>query len=159
MSRVINGINDIPTILDQNKTNGVNEERLLFQNRDEGILNSLVQNFFEDKQRLDKYKKFTETANQEIKDLMHKLNINEFETDSSLIAKLTHKQSESFNEEKLLAKMKELNIPGIIKTREYVDMDALENQIYLGNIDASKLSNCRETKKVVTLKVTKKSKK
>lgn len=150
MSRVINGIQDIPTILDQNKTNGVNEHRLL---------NTKIEGFFKDKQKLDIYKKYTETANQEIKDLMHKLNINEFETDSSLIAKLTHKQSESFNEEKLLAKMKELNIPGIIKTREYVDMEALENEIYNENINASELASCREIKETVALKVSKKKEK
>ena len=150
MSEVINGIQNIPAILDQNKTNGVNEQHLL---------NSTIECFYKDKQMLDKYKKSTEEYNKEIKDIMSNININEFETDSGLIAKLTHKQSESFNEEKLLAKIKELNIPGIIKTREYVDMEALENAIYNENIDASELSSCREIKETVALKVSKKKEK
>ena len=76
---VINGIQN--TILDQNKTNGVNEQHLL---------NSTIECFYKDKQMLDKYKKSTEEYNKEIKDIMSNININEFETDSGLIAKLTH---------------------------------------------------------------------
>ena len=144
MSRQIAEINDIPTI------NEVNEER---------ILNSTIECFYEDKQLADKYKKSAEEYNKEIKQLMSTINKNEFETDSGLIAKISVQKRESFIEEALLQKIKELKVPGIIKTKEYVDMDALENQIYLGNIDASKLSDCREIKKVTTLKVIKKSKK
>lgn len=120
------------------------------------LLNSIIECFYKDKQTADKYKKSAEEYNKEIKDIMSDIKIDEFETDSGLIAKLTHKQSESFNEEKLLAKMKELNIPGIIKTREYVDMEALENEIYNENINASELASCREIKETVALKVSKK---
>ena len=80
MSRQITEINDIPTILDQNKTNGVNEER---------ILNSTIECFYEDKQLADKYKKSAEEYNKEIKQLMSTINKNEFETDSGLIAKIS----------------------------------------------------------------------
>lgn len=123
------------------------------------LLNSIIECFYKDKQTADKYKKSAEEYNKEIKDIMGDIKIDEFETDSGLIAKLTHKQSESFNEEKLLAKMKELNIPGIIKTREYVDMEALENAIYNEVINASELSSCREIKETVALKVSKKKEK
>lgn len=120
------------------------------------LLNSIIECFYKDKQTADKYKKSAEEYNKEIKDIMSDIKIDEFETDSGLIAKLTHKQLESFNEKKLLAKMKELNIPGIIKTREYVDMEALENEIYNENINASELASCREIKETVALKVSKK---
>lgn len=123
------------------------------------LLNSIIECFYKDKQIADKYKKSAEEYNKEIKDIMADIKIDEFETDNGLIAKLTHKQLESFNEEKLLAKIKELNIPGIIKTREYVDMEALENAIYNENIDASELSTCREVKETIALKVTKKKEK
>lgn len=141
MSRQIAEINDIPT------TNEVNEER---------ILNSTIECFYEDKQLADKYKKSAEEYNKEIKQLMSTINKNEFETDSGLIAKISVQKRESFIEEALLQKIKELKVPGIIKTKEYVDMDALENQIYLGNIDASELTTCRKIQEVVTLKVSKK---
>lgn len=141
MSRQITGINDIPT------TNEVNEER---------ILNSTIECFYENKQLADKYKKSAEEYNKEIKQLMSTINKDEFETDSGLIAKISVQKRESFIEEALLQKIKELKVPGIIKTKEYVDMDLLEDAIYNEKLDASELTTCRKIQEVVTLKVSKK---
>ena len=141
MSRQITEINNIPTI------NEVNEER---------ILNSTIECFYEDKQLADKYKKSAEEYNKEIKQLMSTINKNEFETDSGLIAKISVQKRESFIEEALLQKIKELKVPGIIKTKEYVDMDLLEDAIYNEKLDASELTTCRKIQEVVTLKVSKK---
>lgn len=141
MSRQITEINDIPTI------NEVNEER---------ILNSTIECFYEDKQLADKYKKSAEEYNKEIKQLMSTINKDEFETDSGLIAKISVQKRESFIEEALLQKIKELKVPGIIKTKEYVDMDLLEDAIYNEKLDASELTTCRKIQEVVTLKVSKK---
>lgn len=141
MSRQIAEINDIPT------TNEVNEER---------ILNSTIECFYEDKQLADKYKKSAEEYNKEIKQLMSTINKDEFETDSGLIAKISVQKRESFIEEALLQKIKELKVPGIIKTKEYVDMDLLEDAIYNEKLDASELTTCRKIQEVVTLKVSKK---
>lgn len=156
MARQITGINDIPTILDQNKTNRVNEEKILSQSKDERVLNSTIECFYEDKQLADKYKKSAEEYNKEIKQLMSTINKNEFETDSGLIAKISIQKRESFIEEALLQKIKELKVPGIIKTKEYVDMDLLEDAIYNEKLDASELTTCRKIQEVVTLKVSKK---
>ena len=141
MSRQTAEINDIPTI------NDGNEER---------ILNSTIECFYEDKQLADKYKKSAEEYNKEIKQLMSTINKNEFETDSGLIAKISVQKRESFIEEALLQKIKELKVPGIIKTKEYVDMDLLEDAIYNEKLDASELTTCRKIQEVVTLKVSKK---
>lgn len=118
-------------------------------------LKELIRLFYEDKQQLDEYKKSTDEYNKNIKDLMGKLDTTEFESDD-LIAKIGVQNRESFNEPKLIEKLKELNIEGVIKTREYVDMDALENVIYNGLLDASELTPCKEVKTVTTLKVSKK---
>lgn len=150
MTRQITGI------LDQNKTNGVNEEKILSQSKDERVLNSTIECFYEDKQLADKYKKSAEEYNKEIKQLMSTINKNEFETDSGLIAKISIQKRESFIEEALLQKIKELKVPGIIKTKEYVDMDLLEDAIYNEKLDASELTTCRKIQEVVTLKVSKK---
>lgn len=119
-------------------------------------LKELIRLFYEDKQNLDKYKKLTDEYNQEIKDAMKELGINEFNTDNGLVAKITIQNRESFIEDNLINKLKELQLPEIIKTKEYVDMDALEDAIYNGKLNASELTNCREIKQVVTLKVSKK---
>ena len=119
-------------------------------------LNDLIQAFYEDKKHLDGYKKATDKYNKEIKKLMQEQDITEFETENGLVAKINIQKRESFNDEKLLAKLKELNGFTAIKTIEVVDMEELENLIYNGNIDASQLTNCKETKEVITLKVNKK---
>ena len=118
-------------------------------------LKELIRLFYEDKQQLDEYKKSTDEYNKNIKDLMGKLDTTEFESDD-LIAKISVQNRESFNEPKLIEKLKELNIEGVIKTKEYVDMDVLENVIYDGFLNASELTPCKEVKTVTTLKVLKK---
>lgn len=137
----------------------INEDKILSQSNDERVLNSTIECFYEDKQLADKYKKSCESYNLEIKELMSKLDTDQFETDSGLVAVISHKYSQSFNENKLLNKLKKLNAEGIIKTKEYVDMEALEDAIYNKRIYASELSDCRETKETIALKVTKKKEK
>ena len=119
-------------------------------------LQELIRLFYEDKQCLDAYKKSTDEYNKEIKQGLKELGVNEFETDSGLVAKYNIQKRESFNEDLLLQKLKELGVNTAIKTKEYVDMDELENLIYNGELNASELSSCRIIKEVETLKVTKK---
>ena len=120
------------------------------------FLSDMVNYYFEQKQDLDMLKKETENVNTDIKYLMNKLNKKEFKTDSGLIAKINVQKKESFIDEKLIAKLKELGVVSPIKTIEVVDMDELENVIYNGWLDASELTNCKQTKEVITLKVSKK---
>lgn len=134
----------------------VDEERILNQNKEERELNALIQGFYEDKQQFDYYKKETDKTNKEIKELMQQLDTGEFETDNGLVAKMNIQKRESFNEAKLLEKLKTLGVTTPIKTIEVVDMDLLEDTIYNGQLDASKLSDCKQVKEVITLKVNKK---
>lgn len=117
-------------------------------------LKELIRLFYEDKQQLDNYKKSTDESNTKIKEYMTELNLTEFK-DEDLTAKISIQNRESFNEARLLDKLSVLNVPGVIKTREYVDMDALEDAIYNGLVDASELTSCKDTKTVTTLKVSK----
>ena len=125
------------------------------ENSEERLLNSTIECFYQDKQQLDKYKKSTEEYNKEIKELMSKIDKTEFETDNGLKAKISLQKKESFNEDKLIQKLKDLNGFTAIKTKEYVDMDELENLIYNGHIDAGQLTSCKQVKEVKVLKVTK----
>jgi hypothetical protein len=115
-------------------------------------LKELIRLFYNDKQQLDQYKKSTEEYNKDIKNAMKELGYDKFETDD-YVAKVTIQKRESFIDEKLIAKLKELNVTTPIKTIEVVDMDELENVIYNGQLDASELSSCKQVKEVVTLKV------
>ena len=120
----------------------------------EKTLDELIPEYFDAKEKMDSYKKSCDEMNAQIKAKM---------TDSSYTAngytaKITIQKRESFNEVKLIDTLKTLGITDAIKTREYVDMDALEALIYAGNIDNADLTTigtCKEVKEVVTLKVTK----
>lgn len=120
------------------------------------MLDEMIKNFYEDKQQADHFKKIAEDFNSQIKELLTQENLKEFETTNGLIAKMTIQKRESFDEDKLIAKLKVLNGYTAIKTKEYVDMDELENLIYNGHIDAGQLTDCKQIKEVTTLKVNKK---
>lgn len=115
-------------------------------------LGDLVEKYYKDKQILDEYKKSVETENQKIKEIMQHFNMSEFKK-NQYQAKITIQKREKFIDDKLISKLKELNITTPIKTIEIVDMDELENVIYNGQLNASELTNCKTTSEVVTLKV------
>ena len=119
-------------------------------------LYELIRLFYADKQQLEQYKKSTEEYNKEIKDGMQELGINELDTIDGLTAKITTQKRESFLEDKLLLKLKTLGVTEPIKTIEVIDYDELENAIYNNKLDASVLTDCKQVKEVVTLKVSKK---
>ena len=129
------------------------DEEILNQDKIERLLNSAIECFYADKKQLDIYKKSTEEYNKQIKETMNQLNKTKFETDNGLVAKITVQNRESFNEDKLINTLRKLGITAPIKTKEYVDMDELENEIYNGFLDASELTPCKVSKEVVTLKV------
>ena len=119
-------------------------------------LEELINIFYADKQELDNYKKSTDEYNRKIKDMMNKLDVTEVETTNGLVAKLSIQNRESFMDDKLIAKLKELGVITPIKTVEIVDMDELENVIYNGQLNAAELTDCKQVKQVTTLKVSKK---
>lgn len=120
-------------------------------------LDTLIPQYAENKSMLDDYKKICDKENKQIKELM---------TDDTYEAggyKATKSVQirESLNEDRLLAIASQHRVfrdIGIIKTKEYVDMEALESAIYKGMLDKEALmeiDKCRESKEVVTLRVTK----
>lgn len=120
-------------------------------------LDTLIPQYAENKSMLDDYKKICDKENKQIKELM---------TDDTYEAggyKATKSVQirESLNEDRLLAIASQHRVfrdIGIIKTKEYVDMEALESAIYKGMLDKETLmeiDKCRESKEVVTLRISK----
>ena len=72
---------------------------------------------------------------------------------------LTVTQDEDPDEDKVLEVAKKYNITDVIKTKEYIDFDALEKLIYSGEIDKEVLSEintkCKTVKTRETLRCTK----
>ena len=120
------------------------------------ILNGLIHSYKQNKESLENYKKITEEQNTRIKELMREGNLSEYTTLDGLVAKITTQHRDSFKEDKLLLKLKELGFTSPIKTVEVIDYGELENIIYTGQLDATQLTSCKESKEVITLKVTRK---
>lgn len=118
------------------------------------ILEELLNNFYEDKQRADHFKKMADDYNSTIKKLFSEMDINEFETESGLVAKLTIQKRENFIEPKLIEYLKQNDFSDAIDLVEIINYDKLEDMIYNGRIDASLLSEYKTIKEIPTLKVT-----
>jgi hypothetical protein len=65
----------------------------------------------------------------------------------------------SWDEDALLCYCKTLQVPGLVKQKDYVDMDCLESCLYRGEVEAKNISKFQNKKPdIVTLKVTQKQK-
>ena len=115
-------------------------------------LTTVVPRYGSNKGEMDSYKKLCDADNALIKELMGQASLNEF-TAGGFKATRSVTEKESFEEEALIALLKKLKIKGVIKKKEYVDMDALENAIYHGQVDAASLAACQVKNEVVTLRI------
>ena len=124
-------------------------------------LNTLIPVYYDDKQNLDFYKKQCDAGNAKIKELMAEQKITDFEVDG-ITAKYVVQKKESMDEDKLLILLKERGYENIIRTKEYVDMDALEDALYHDTIDKDtivEMDKCKSIKEVIQLRVSKKKEK
>lgn len=122
-------------------------------------LNTLMDSFYAKKDRLDYYKKETDSENKRIKELMTELNLTEFVNDNGLQAKITVQKRENFMEDKLINYLNENNFLEAIELVPTINYDKLEDMIYNGRINASELAEYKTIKEVPTLKISKKKEK
>jgi hypothetical protein len=115
-------------------------------------LDELIPLYYEHNELVKKHKKVADKTNKEIKKIMAEQGITEFAT-HGLIAKVSVSERVDLMEDVLIEKIKELGIKGIIKTREYIDMDALETALYNGLISPAALAQAQIKKEVVTLRI------
>lgn len=130
------------------------------------LLDALVPAYALNKGELDSYKKICDRENSQIKDIMTTLALQHYEVEGYKINCVTQHR-EKLDEDVLISIIR--NAPGIeylksdiIKTKEYIDFDALEKAIYDGKISDDlllEMDKAKEIKDVVTLKVTKLKKK
>ena len=150
-------------------------------------LDTLIPQYAENKSMLDDYKKICDEENKQIKNMMSE---GSYEAGGYKATK-SIQQRESMNEEKLLDELESLSgkhgghiydsikdfrkqiynllkAHKVIKTKHYIDFDALESLMYNmdkenfehDTLDAKSylvdlIDSCRETKEVVILRVTK----
>ena len=115
-------------------------------------LEELIPIYKQNKTEADSYKKICDSYNTEIKKIMVDNDLTSFSVDG-IKATCTKAYREEFIEEALIQKIKSLKVKGVIKTKEYVDMEALENAIYNGELNAAELASCQTSKEVITLRI------
>ena len=127
----------------------------------EGVekLNHLVTDYIFNKDREKEFKDLASAQNTEIKVIMNTFNLDSYETDTGKVT-LSERKTEDFVEEKLIEFLKARGLAdNIVKTKEYVDFDALESAIYHEKItgdDLKDMSECKEVKTTQILRIKKK---
>lgn len=122
-------------------------------------LSKAIDDYKEGKDKENSLKKENEEKNKEIKDYMISHNLTTSSSDK-YTATLSTTNKESLNDELAIEIIKEhlggALLNSVIKTKEYIDEDALEKLVYNGDFDPTALSKAKIIKPVVTLRVTKK---
>lgn len=120
-------------------------------------LDVLIPQYAENKSEMDSYKKICDKENAQIKAIMKDFVVDNYEA-GGYKASYSISKRETMNEEILLDIAHNFGIPEIVKTKEYIDFDALEKAIYNGDISDDilmEMDKAKEVKEVVTLRVTK----
>jgi hypothetical protein len=120
-------------------------------------LDELITQYAHNKNELDSYTKICKAENEQIKAKLVELGENEY-SNGTYTAKRIVVIKESMNEAKLLEVLRQNGIVAPIKTREYVDMDALESYLYNNTPSpelARQLEGCRIKSETVQLRLSK----
>lgn len=122
-------------------------------------INKIIDLYKESKDKENALKKSNTEMGNNIKSYFQTNGLDRIDTDK-YTATVTTSTSESLNEELAIEIIKE-NLGGamlntVIKTKEYIDEDALEKLVYNGDFDITKLAKAKITKTTSTLRVGKK---
>ena len=119
-------------------------------------LKNLVDSYGESKKEENAIVKRNKERNSQIKQLFLDNDISSFETDS-FIATVSETEKQSLNNELALCILKkelgENELTSVVKTKEYIDEDALEKLVFNGQFDISKLEKAVDKKIVSILRI------
>lgn len=123
-----------------------------------------IKSFYANDTKIKNLKKVADEEKETIKNYFIENAIDKMEIED-IKCTVTSSERSTFNTDKCLAVLSNMLINGeidkakydnVVKMKPYIDEDYLEKAIYNNEFDASKLSNCIETKIIHTLKVSKK---
>lgn len=124
-------------------------------------LNELVARYGKTNAELKVLKTSADADNKEIKSIMSSTGLTEYEA-GGYKAKYSVSKSESFDDDKLVKKLKECMFDGksaheagLIDYVPVVNMEVLEDFIYNGKINAAELTDCKVTKETARLTISK----
>lgn len=121
-------------------------------------LSKIIDAYKESKDEENRLHKINDETCKNIKSYMQMLGVDKL-NGSEYTANLSIKQNESLNDdlaiEILKANLDEETVRTVIKSKEYIDEDALEKLVYAGLFDITKLAKAKIVKNVSTLRITK----
>lgn len=101
-------------------------------------LYELIDQYGQNNTKLNALKKTCDSLKSDIKTTMSELDTTEFDT-GTYAAVLSTVSKESMDDDLLVDFVRNLGLRGVIKKKEYVDMDKLEKAIYAGKITKEQL--------------------
>lgn len=121
-------------------------------------LSKIIDAYKESKDEENRLHKINDETCKNIKSYMQMLGVNTADG-SEYTANLSITQKESLNNdlaiEILKSNLDEETVRTVIKSKEYIDEDALEKLVYAGLFDITKLEKAKIVKNVSTLRITK----
>jgi hypothetical protein len=119
---------------------------------DEELLDEVVPRYVKNKTKVNELTKLCDDDNKLIKKVLLNSDKNGHSTKKGSV-KISSYEKVSFDENALINVITDLKIKGIIKTKQYVDMQALETAIVDKKIDAKELAKCQNVKTIVNLNI------
>lgn len=117
------------------------KETIILTEQDKALLDAYAASYAS----LDKDYKVADQARKQlgntIKEYMGTLGIRKYESDSGIKFSTSTRQNVSYDEDVLINIIKAKGIEGIIKTREYIDMNELERALYNGKLTAEDIAD------------------
>ena len=120
-------------------------------------LNELSEQYKEASDNLKSYEAKEKALKSILKETLKDFGVTKYVSNSGISLSVSSRPNVSFDENLLLDYCKKLNIPGLVQTKEYVDMEKLESLLYNGTIKAESLKQFQVVKPdIVTLRCTQK---
>ncbi len=115
-------------------------------------LEALVNDYHNYNTEVKELQKKVKELNKNIKTNFKELGISEYVSKDGIKVTISETERVTPNEDKMLQRLKDLGYTDCITTKEIIDVAKLEDAIYTHKIDAAKLSDCNDVKKVVTMR-------
>lgn len=125
----------------------------------ESSITKLVESYIVNKRNENDFKKAASAENTQIKEIMTQYKLDSVKT-SLGTAFLSEQTKTTFDEDALINTLKSMGTDlGIVKTKEYVDFDALESALYheaFSDEQKKEIAKCEETKTILVLRINEK---
>ena len=134
------------------------EEQIILTEEQKKLLTNLMKQYAEASDEFDVIEAKKKSLNAMIKQLMDDYKVSKFASkETGLSISVSRRPNVGWKEEDLIAFCESTEVPGLIKTKKYVDMEALESAIYTGKVLAESLKPFQVLKPdTVTLRLTQK---